>query len=92
MVEINRIIQVSHSNTLHRAENLDDMKKELRDHVVKLNDALRRLSTLVQRTPSSGGTYYDSSPSGGGGGSTTTITQVVSADISYARHFLFLGA
>ena len=88
---VNRIIQVAGSNSLHTAKSVEDLKTELRAHVVKLNDALRRLSQLVFTSPDSGGvnniTVVTPGTGGGTGGSTTTIISE-----GFAKHFLLLGS
>jgi hypothetical protein len=84
---VNRIIQVAGSNSLPKVKDIEGMKKELRDHVVKLNEALRQLSQLV----------YTSSTSGGTGTTTVVVTPadpgapVAAAEEEFKKHFMFLG-
>lgn len=55
MAGINRIIQVAGSNSLARAEKPEQLRDEIRNLTLKVNDALRQLSQLVQTSSTSGG-------------------------------------
>lgn len=89
---IYNIIQVSGSNTLPKASSVEDLKAELRDHVVKLNDALRRLSQLVQTSERSGGVrVYNVGSSGvstpSGGGTSSSGSSLTDAELD-ERYYL----
>jgi hypothetical protein len=87
-MSVNRIIQVAGSNTLGRAETPEQLRNEIRNLTLKLNDALRQLSQLVYTSEASGGT--------------ATTTVVVSADAPatptptatdepFKKHFMLSG-
>lgn len=91
------IIQVSGSNTLPKAATIEDLKRELRDHVVKVNDALRRLSQLVYTPEESGGVRVIVSGSGSSassedsGFSSSGVTSVTETVEELASYFYLRG-
>jgi len=88
---VNRIIQVAGSNTLHKAKDVEDLKSELRTHVVKVNDALRRLSQLLYTSEGSGGVSNITVLSPGSGDTTTITTTNILSD-GFRKSFLFMGS
>lgn len=84
---VNRIIQVAGSNSLSKAEKPEELRNEIRNLTLKINEALRQLSQLVYTSEDSGGT------------STTPIVVAPvaptpgtpSVDEPFKKHFLLMG-
>jgi hypothetical protein len=83
---INNIIQVAGSNTLRDAKTPEQLRKEIRDLTVKVNDALRRLSQFVQTSGQSGGTVNINVSTESSGEETTVTVEAP----TFRRHFLLM--
>lgn len=87
MAGVNRIIQVAGSNSLAKANKPEQLREEIRNLTIKVNDALRQLSQLVQTSATSGGTS-----------SITVVSNIEeesegsaeSGITSFRRHFLLM--
>jgi len=89
---IYNIIQVAGSNTLPRAATVEDLKRELRELTVKLNDALRRLSLLATGSTGSGSSGVTSGDTNLSDESEAAAADAASSSSGqFARHFLLMG-
>lgn len=81
-----RVIQVAGSNTLHKAKTPEELRSEIRELTVKLNEALRQISQLLA---AAGVSLAEGNVTviNNAGDVVTTIDEA-----TFARHFEFMDS